>query len=418
MPHKDVVRVAVVSLLSVALTGPAARGGAAHRAPGRSALPDRPALRRAGGGRLAGGARWRKALSRRAPRAPDLQADAYGLGLNLRAHSLDRAGEHVLRAIDALGNEAVSRFEIVDPFKGGGLDSAKLVGDSSLRGERPARNIIIMLGDGMGVAHRTAARIVQLRRDRGASPTAASRWTRFPGTGLVTTHSLNSIVTDSAPGMAVLRRPATTRNNNQEGVFPATRRRTPFYNPRVEYLSEYLHRTQGKSLGIVTTADVEDATPAANAVHTGNRGAGTGIVDQYLDERDRTGLAVLLGGGRRWFLPAATQFGSEPQRPATTTRLCPPTCVGRLGLPPPGAVDPEPRPDRRLPGRRLHATSTTRPALRRRRRQAAAALLGLFALRQHERGARQDRQAPRRALPDAPAWSTTTTPPTSRCSTR
>jgi alkaline phosphatase len=55
---------------------------------------------------------------------------------------------------------------------------------------------------------------------------------------------------------------------------------------------------------LVTTADVFDATPAANAVHTSNRGAGTGIVDQYLDDRKLTGLSVLLGGGRKWFLPS------------------------------------------------------------------------------------------------------------------
>ena len=47
------------------------------------------------------------------------------------------------------------------------------------------------------------------------------------------------------------------------------------------------------------------------------RGVGTGIADQFLDESDRsdtgdfgTGLKVLMGGGRRWFLPAG-QFGSS-----------------------------------------------------------------------------------------------------------
>jgi len=64
------------------------------------------------------------------------------------------------------------------------------------------------------------------------------------------------------------------------------------------------------SLGIVTTADIEDATPAANAVHTGNRNAGQGVVDQYLDEHGNTGLRVLMGGGRRWFLPTGV-FGSS-----------------------------------------------------------------------------------------------------------
>jgi alkaline phosphatase len=92
-------------------------------------------------------------------------------------------------------------------------------------------------------------------------------------------------------------------NNNEEGVFPDDTI-DPFDNPRIEYLSQYLSRTQGKALGLVTTSDVFDATPAANAVHTSNRGAGTGIVDQYLDDRKLTGLSVLMGGGRKWFLPS------------------------------------------------------------------------------------------------------------------
>jgi len=105
--------------------------------------------------------------------------------------------------------------------------------------------------------------------------------------------------------------------NGQEGVYPA-HVTNPFFAPRVEYLAEYLHRTKGTSLGLVSSADLEDATPAANAVHTANRNNGTGIVDQYLDESDPsnskaygTGLRVLLGGGRRWFLPSTTLYSSR-----------------------------------------------------------------------------------------------------------
>ena len=95
-------------------------------------------------------------------------------------------------------------------------------------------------------------------------------------------------------------------NNNQEGVFPDDTV-AKFDNPRVEYIGEYLFRTQGKALGIVTTSDVFDATPAAFAVHTQDRGAGTGICDQFLDEATvKSGLKVLLGGGRKWFLPSGT----------------------------------------------------------------------------------------------------------------
>ena len=172
-----------------------------------------------------------------------------------------------------------------------------------LQGGQKVKNIIIMLGDGMGAAQRTAARIVAGGYAQGKviNPLAMDT---FPVTGMVKTASLNSVVTDSAPGMTGYVS-GNKNNNNEEGVFPDDTV-DAFDNPRIEYLSEYLHRTQGKALGLVTTADVFDATPAGNAVHSSNRGAGTGIVDQYLDDRKLTGLTVLMGGGRKWFVPSTT----------------------------------------------------------------------------------------------------------------
>ncbi len=167
-------------------------------------------------------------------------------------------------------------------------------------GDVVAKNIIILLGDGMGAAHRTAARIMSRGYAQGKAKGLLAMDT-FPNTAMVMTASLNSIVTDSAPGMQNYVT-GNKSNNNEEGVFPDDTLNA-FDNPRVEYLSEYLHALQGKSLGIVTTSDVFDATPASNAVHTSSRGNGTGIVDQFLDERTTNGLTVLLGGGRKWFLP-------------------------------------------------------------------------------------------------------------------
>lgn len=256
----------------------------------------------------------------------------YG-GFNLRGYTNSMPGVHTITATfsDATGTVTVtSRFEIV------GLPIAP--------GGRPVKNIIIMLGDGMGIAHRTAARIVKYGVTQGR-PNGYLAMDQFPVAGLVTTHSLNSIITDSAPGMACYTT-GNHANNNQEGVYPA-HVVNPFYAPRVEYLAEYLHRTMGKSLGLVTTADVEDATPAANAVHTLNRNAGTGICDQYLDESDAagtgrfgTGLTVLMGGGRRWFLPAG-KFGSS-RTAATDYSALPPDLLNGWNLPSSaaGAADP------------------------------------------------------------------------------
>ena len=175
---------------------------------------------------------------------------------------------------------------------------------------RVAKNIIIMLGDGMGAAHRTAARIMAKGYAQG-KPKGRLAMDTFPVTGMVMTASLDTIVTDSAPGMANYVN-GNKQASGQEGVWPDDTVGA-FDNPRMEYLSEFLKRTQGKALGIVTTSDVFDATPAANAVHTSNRGNGTGIAGQYLDDRNLTGLSVLMGGGRKWFLPNAS--GSVSPQP-------------------------------------------------------------------------------------------------------
>jgi alkaline phosphatase len=123
-------------------------------------------------------------------------------------------------------------------------------------------------------------------------------------TGLVMTSSLNAVITDSSPGMAAYVT-GQKSNNNQQGVFPD---HTPdaFDNPRVEYLGELLRRQRGDgfNVGIVSTADLTDSTPAANAVHTANRSAGAGIAARFFDERRTNGVTVLLGGGARHFDPA------------------------------------------------------------------------------------------------------------------
>jgi len=174
------------------------------------------------------------------------------------------------------------------------------------------KNIIIMIGDGMGAAHRTAARIMSKGVQQGKANDPLNMDT-FPVTGMIQTSSLNSIITDSAPGAACYST-GNKSNNNQQGVFPDDTTAN-FDNPRVELIGEFLARKRGKALGIVTTSDVFDATPGAFGSHTAARSAGQGICDQYLDEAyaaytsystDGAGLKVLLGGGRKWFLPSTT----------------------------------------------------------------------------------------------------------------
>lgn len=209
-----------------------------------------------------------------------------------RAYSTTKAGVHTLTAVATMSDSstvtATGNFEIVATPPAG----------------LKAKNIIVMIGDGMGAAHRTAARIVKSGYSLGKANEQLAM-DKFPVTGLVNTASLNSIITDSAPG-AFCYSGGNKANNNQQGVFPDDTTNVGD-NPRVELIGEYLARTQGKSLGIVTTADVFDATPGAFASHTQDRGAGSGICDYYLDEAvAKSNLKVLMGGGRKWFLSNST----------------------------------------------------------------------------------------------------------------
>ena len=250
--------------------------------------------------------------------------------VSLRAISRSTPGVHTFKVVAQQTNgpliTATGNFEIVGVDRNGAV----------------AKNIIIFLGDGMGAAHRTAGRIMAKGYAQGKAKGRLTMDT-FPYGGMVMTASLNSIVTDSAPGMQNYVT-GNKANNNQEGVFPDDTL-DAFDNPRIEYLSEYLHNLQGKALGVVTTADVFDATPAANAVHTSARGNGTGIVDQFLDDRDLTGLTVLMGGGRKWFLPNPSNSVS-PQPPNGSQRrkandyVLPADVIAGWGAAP-GELDPE-----------------------------------------------------------------------------
>ena len=196
-----------------------------------------------------------------------------------------------------------------------------------------AKRIIIMIGDGMGIAHRTAARIMSRGVSQGKA-NAPLAMDRFPVTGVVTTHSLNSICTDSSPGASCYAT-GNKANNNQHGVFPDDTTENGD-NPRIESIGEYLHRTQGRALGIVTTTDLFDSTPGAFGSHTQQRAAGSGICDEFFDGRYAAGLKVLMGGGRKWFLPN-TISGSG--RTAQTDYNIPADVAAGWGVPA-GTIDP------------------------------------------------------------------------------
>jgi alkaline phosphatase len=214
-----------------------------------------------------------------------------------REVTLTRPGTHTLEA--RLGDAATARVTLT-----------AFDWQHAVPGASRARNVILLLGDGMGVAQRTAARLVARGIENGRARGHLAM-DSLDVTGLVMTPSLNAVITDSAPGMASLSTGAKS-NNNQMGVFPDDTA-DPYDNPKVEYLGELLRRVRGSGFrtGLVTTADLTDATPAANVVHTSDRGRAFDIAARLFDDRERSNLSVLLGGGARRFRPRGSPGGER-----------------------------------------------------------------------------------------------------------
>ncbi len=164
---------------------------------------------------------------------------------------------------------------------------------------KKAKNIILFIGDGMSVAHRTAARVLSKGITEGKYHGKLAM-DDMPHMALVGTSGVDSIITDSANSASAY---ATGHKSsvNALGVY-ADRTPDPLDDPRVETISEYVKRTRKMAVGIVTDSEVQDATPAAMAAHTRRRATKDEITQMLFD----ADVDVLMGGGSAYFLPMLT----------------------------------------------------------------------------------------------------------------
>jgi alkaline phosphatase len=161
-----------------------------------------------------------------------------------------------------------------------------------------AKNVILFIGDGMSIAHRTAARIVSkgLVEGRYSGELAIDD---MPHMALVSTSGTDSVVTDSANSASAY----TTGHKtcvNAMGVYCA-RNKSQLDHPRVETISELVKRQRNMSIGVVTNTEIEDATPASMVAHNRLRADYNNIVKSFFALQPE----VILGGGTPNFLPQA-----------------------------------------------------------------------------------------------------------------
>src|SRR5262245_21931133 len=169
----------------------------------------------------------------------------------------------------------------------------------STGGTPKAKNVILFIGDGMTMAHRTAARMLSkgIRQGRFGGDLAIDD---MPHMALVSTAGSDSIVTDSANSMSAY----TTGHKscvNAMGLYCSLSKGN-LDHPRVETISELVKRTRGLAVGVVTNTEIEDATPAAMVAHTRRRADYNDIVKMFYDVKPD----VILGGGSPNFLAKST----------------------------------------------------------------------------------------------------------------
>ncbi|MGC0055030.1 alkaline phosphatase [Brucella pituitosa] len=161
--------------------------------------------------------------------------------------------------------------------------------------EAKAKNIIFLIADGLSVAHRTGARIMSKGMSEGKA-NGRLAMDDIPPVAFIGTSSTHSIATDSANTMSAYMTGHKSRVNAL-GVY-ADRTPDSQDDPKVETIAEAMRRETGKSIGIVSTSELQDATPAALVSHTRKRSDKADIVGMIYDVKPD----VLLGGGSAYFL--------------------------------------------------------------------------------------------------------------------
>lgn len=180
-----------------------------------------------------------------------------------------------------------------------------------------ATNVILFVGDGMGISTVTAARIFagQLRGQPGEENYLP--FEEFPHVALVKTYNVDAQVPDSAGTMTAL----VTGHKTRAGVLSVGPEvpRGDCATSKQHELTTLLEEAEraGMKTGLVSTARITHATPAAAYAHSPDRNwemtaampeqAREQCIDiarQLVEFADGDGVDVTLGGGRGMFLPA------------------------------------------------------------------------------------------------------------------
>jgi len=190
-----------------------------------------------------------------------------------------------------------------------------------------AKNIILFVGDGMGVSTVTAARILDGQQKGGLGEENSLSFDRFPFVGLSKTYNVDAQTPDSAGTMTAMISGIKTDAGTLGVDEDVIRGDCASIAGNQVFTALELAEIAGLSTGIVTTARVTHATPAATYAKSPERdwednstlpaealAAGCeDIASQLINFKANLqskyssaaidGIEVVMGGGRRHFLP-------------------------------------------------------------------------------------------------------------------
>ena len=192
--------------------------------------------------------------------------------------------------------------------------------------EGSVKNIILFIGDGMGVTTVTASRIFDGQSRGESGEENALAFEKLPYVALAKTYETNQQVADSAGTMTAI----MTGIKTKAGVIGVNQNVTrgnchSSFDKGAETLLEKAEK-QGRSTGVVTTTRLTHATPAATYAHAADRDwesdadmpeaereAGCkDIALQLIEFSIGDGLEVAFGGGRTKFLARSATDPVDP----------------------------------------------------------------------------------------------------------
>ena len=204
--------------------------------------------------------------------------------------------------------------------------------DSAINAAGKAKNVILFVGDGMGISTVTAARILAGQKLGKMGEEHQLSFDRFPFSGFSKTYNVDGQTPDSAGTMTAMSSGVKTDVGVLGVAENIERGNCSSVSGNELVTSLELAEIAGKSTGIISSARITHATPAATYAKSADRNwedisdmpaDSSGCEDiasqlinfeANLESRyagvDVDGIEVVMGGGRRHFLPKDATFNS------------------------------------------------------------------------------------------------------------